>query len=551
MAATSADDLRQPKIEIFVRCSNLVNMDVFTKSDPVCVLYTKRRGVWTEFGRTEMINDNLNPRFSKTFVVDYYFDELQPLKFEVYDIDDESKADWASQDFIGQTEVMLSSIILEQREFTSDLKLPSDSKKQRGQIHLKAEEVEESKDTLWFDVMGVHLENKCSFLGSLLWNSSAFLEVTRQNEDRSEVIVYKTEVVMNSSEPHWKTFTVDSWKLCNDDYQRTVKFTCKHWKRYDEAVIIGSAVLSVSSLLNQKNFSVELISSGGQKGCGTLLFQSVWPVPNFTFVDYLKGGCGISVLAAIDFTSSNGHPSQPYSLHYNSSVPNEYWEAISSVCTILAHYDSDQRFPVWGFGGKLAGEKSVSHCFPLSGNMFSPEVHGVEGILQAYRQSLDHVELCGPTLFGPILEAALNYVQSEPVTQDNQNYNIFLIVTDGVIHDMQKAIDSIVTASKEALSIIIVGVGDADFTQMETLDADTVPLVNSGGETMCRDIVQFVGFRELRRNIGRDFSLAREVLDEVPGQLVSFMKLKGISPRDPQYRHTSPGDSSAPPFDSR
>ena len=42
--------------------------------------------------------------------------------------------------------------------------------------------------------------------------------------------------------------------------------------------------------------------------------------------------------------------------------------------------------------------------------------------------------------------------------------------------DQQKTVDEIVAASGLPLSIIIVGVGNADFTQMEELDADKKPL---------------------------------------------------------------------------
>ena len=45
------------------------------------------------------------------------------------------------------------------------------------------------------------------------------------------------------------------------------------------------------------------------------------------------------------------------------------------------------------------------------------------------------------------------------------------------------------------LSIIIIGIGNEDFKKMEILDADDVPLVSSWGETMKRDIVQFVPFK--------------------------------------------------------
>ena len=52
--------------------------------------------------------------------------------------------------------------------------------------------------------------------------------------------------------------------------------------------------------------------------------------------------------------------------------------AIKSVATILADYDSDQRFPAFGFGAKSPRFGGVSHCFPLNFNPSAPEVIGVQ-----------------------------------------------------------------------------------------------------------------------------------------------------------------------------
>ena len=50
-------------------------MDLLSKSDPFCVVYYRdtKTGVWSEMGRTETIMDNLNPDFTKQFVMDYFF----------------------------------------------------------------------------------------------------------------------------------------------------------------------------------------------------------------------------------------------------------------------------------------------------------------------------------------------------------------------------------------------------------------------------------------------------------------------------------------------
>lgn len=71
-------------------------------------------------------------------------------------------------------------------------------------------------------------------------------------------------------------------------------------------------------------------------------------------------------------------------------------------------------------------------------------------------------------------------------------YQILLILTDGIIHDMPETKNLIVECAKYPLSIIIVGIGNADFSNMVVLDGDDVRLRNTKGEAAVRDIVQFV-----------------------------------------------------------
>ena len=87
-----------------------------------------------------------------------------------------------------------------------------------------------------------------------------------------------------------------------------------------------------------------------------------------------------------------------------------------------------------------------------------------------------------------------------------------LLLTDGTIHDMPATKDLIYQLSELPCSIIIVGVGNADFDAMEELDGDDGPLRNSAGQAVARDIVQFV---EFNKAMARG-NLAEQVLQEVP-----------------------------------
>eukprot|EP00492_Amphilonche_elongata_P002684 TRINITY_DN295_c0_g1_i2.p1 TRINITY_DN295_c0_g1~~TRINITY_DN295_c0_g1_i2.p1 ORF type:complete len:196 (-),score=34.24 TRINITY_DN295_c0_g1_i2:199-786(-) len=117
----------------------------------------------------------------------------------------------------------------------------------------------------------------------------------------------------------------------------------------------------------------------------------------------------------------------------------------------------------------------------------------------------------------------------QPGDPNRVNYQILLILTDGVINDAQQTIDAIVQASGLPLSVIIVGIGGADFTQMEVLDGDDGVLRNSRGQKAMGDIVQFVPFRNFERL--PPGALAEETLKEVPDQFLSFMRRNKIDPK--------------------
>ena len=247
-------------------------------------------------------------------------------------------------------------------------------------------------------------------------------------------------------------------------------------------------------------------------------------------LDFIQGGCEMNLVVAIDFTASNGDPKLATSLHYRNPLsPNEYIKAIKAIGEVLSQYDSDQRFPCFGFGASV--NRVVSHCFPLNGNEANPEVHGVQGVLDAYADILNKVTLQGPTNFAQIIRKAASYATQ--CSQQDQRYVILLIITDGEISDMNATVNEIVAASVLPLSIVIVGVGNANFQKMDILDADDEPLISSNGKKMARDIVQFVPFRDFRN--AHYSKIAEVTLQEIPDQVLGYFKSMRITPNPRQY----------------
>ncbi|KAH0619474.1 hypothetical protein JD844_000129 [Phrynosoma platyrhinos] len=383
------------KVELSVCGQNLLDRDVTSKSDPFCVLFMEVNGKWTEIDRTETAVNNLNPAFSKKFIIDYRFEEVQKLKFALFD-QDKSSMQLYEHDFLG--------------------------------------------------------EFSCTLGSDLFGKSDPFLEFYKPGDDGKWMLVHRTEVIKYTLDPVWKPFTVPLISLCDGDVEKHIKveFECinpkkqKKKRSYKNSGIIIVKSCKVNALYVNTCFSYRKL-----KYHQRLFLPGLHP-----------WGLPVNVYA------SNGNPRDPTSLHYiNPMGTNEYLSAIWAVGQIIQDYDT------------------FLMNLPLTSTP--------------------------PTLF------ALQYF-------------ILLIITDGVISDMDETRHAIVQASKLPMSIIIVGVGNADFAAMEFLDADNRMLRSYTGEEAMRDIVQFVPFREFRS--APKETLAKAVLAELPQQVVQYFKQQNLPP---------------------
>uniref|UniRef100_G3PT76 Copine VII n=1 Tax=Gasterosteus aculeatus TaxID=69293 RepID=G3PT76_GASAC len=441
------------KVELRVSCKALLDRDTLNKSDPCVILMVQTNGQWTELDRTEVIKSNLHPVFAKVFSWDYYFEEVQKLRFEVYDIHGTHSIGTRDDDFLGGVECTLGQIVAQKR-MVKPLLLKYGKYAGKSTITVHAEEISGNNGYVELSFCAKKLDDK-----DLFSKSDPFLEIYRINDDETEQLVHRTEVIKNNLNPVWEPFKVSLISLCSCDEERKLK-------------------------------------------------------------------------VAIDFTASNGDPRNSCSLHYiNPYQPNEYLKALIAVGEICQDYDSDKRFSALGFGARIPPNYEVSHDFAINFNPEDDECEEIQGVVEAYQNCLPKIQLYGPTNVSPIINRIAKLAAGDGNIKDASRYHILLILTDGVVTDMADTREAIVRASYQPLSIIIVGVGNADFTDMQILDGDDGVLRSPKGEPVLRDIVQFVPFRDFKT--ASPAALAKCVLAEVPKQVVEYYSHKAISPMCP------------------
>ncbi|MBN3287034.1 CPNE3 protein, partial [Polyodon spathula] len=526
----------------------------------------------SQVGRTEQVKNCLNPQFAKKFVIDYYFELVQKLKFGVYDIDNKT-IDLSDDDFLGEIECTVGQIciiifrFLKRHDTTLEalsviccyyivyclyctisllyyfaiiLKILCCIILSLIEFYysfssITAEEIKDNR-VVNFEMEARKLDNK-DFFGK----SDPYLEFYKQT-DRGWQLAHRTEVIKNNLNPVWKPFKIPLQSLCNGDLEKPIKVECYDYDDDGSHDLIGIFETNLSKLQEASRTTpaeFECINMKKKqkkkhyKNSGVVIVKSCQVVKEYTFLDYIMGGCQINFTVGIDFTGSNGDPQSPQSLHYISPQGfNEYLMAIWSVGLVIQDYDSDKMFPAFGFGAQIPPSWQVSHEFPLNFNPANPFCAGIQGVVDAYRVCLPQVKLYGPTNFSPIINHVAKFAteaaQQNSAAKAATQYFVLLIITDGVITDLDETRNAIVNASRLPMSVIIVGVGGADFSAMEFLDGDDGTLRSPTGQPAIRDIVQFVPFRKFQ-NAPKE-ALAQCVLAELPQQVTSYFSMTKLQP---------------------
>jgi len=244
-------------VKLHVSASDLPKMDLFSKSDPMCVLYTKAGdNSWMEIGRTESIKNNHNPMWNKTFNIDFLGEEVkQVIKFEVYDADSSTQT-LKKQDFMGMIEVDLAEIVNDNK-FSRALK--GLSKSSKASLSVNAERLK----TVTMQMSGINLKDMDTFS-----KSDPFFALKCKDPYGYFKAAYTSEKIENNLNPRWKRFSIVDSELCKGDYRRPLKIMVFDWDSSGNHDLIGECDVTLEGLLSafQRGSQLDLIHPKKKKG---------------------------------------------------------------------------------------------------------------------------------------------------------------------------------------------------------------------------------------------------------------------------------------------
>jgi Ca2+-dependent lipid-binding protein len=227
------------RVELTIKCNGLRDKDIMSKSDPMVVVSKlNSSNQWVEVGRTEIVANNLNPVFMRRVVTSYHFEDVQKLRFDIYDVDSSFKTsdprniDIKKQDTLGSSEALLGDI-LRQPGSTWTGTLSEKGKTVRGNITVQAEQLANSNVDIWMKLRCANLQNIETF-----GNIEPFIRISRLREDGSYSAVYKTEVKKGKN-PVFQEISAPLLQLSNGDMFRPLKFEVVDYERSGKHRVLG------------------------------------------------------------------------------------------------------------------------------------------------------------------------------------------------------------------------------------------------------------------------------------------------------------------------
>jgi hypothetical protein len=545
-----------------------------------------------KLGETEVIRQSRNPQWTRTVLLDYEYGSTLFFTVHVLQVrgSHSPRHKGKNSNSTGDETRNLGSALFEVGDILGTRHATKVKRLRDGGCvwcHLEPVVANNINRIVHLKVVARNLETTAGRFRKTMFHRDpdTVLEIAKRPDDISLhawVTVYRSQPVLNSSNPEWDAVKMNLGTFCEGTLDRHIRLSIKSVTKGHADELIGMTETTLNHLImavqRQSMNSISLVSgseefgqesncSGGhelllQRGierknsrmmteCGILkVLQAEILSPQDIsehesiervnvnvvaqekavevidvgsvsvpiarrFDGYMNSSCQIGFCVAIDFTSSNGDPRKEDSLHYQSNDSlNDYEETITAIGEALDDYSQRKDYSVWGFGAKFGGQ--VRHIFQCGATR---TVNGVAGIITAYKSMFQNdLIMSGPTDFRSVIQAAAVQARNNHLsaTETCVLYTVLLVITDGIMENLQETQHKLASYSEMPLSVVFVGVGRSDFGKMHQLC----------GVSGRRCNTTFVDFRRHQHDPS---ALGEAALKNVPAQLCAYMDMRGFS----------------------
>ena len=101
------------QLELNLSLRNIPKMDLLSPSDPFIIVKMKDevKNRWNVVGKTDIIWDNPNPDFSKDIRINYMFEEIQTVRLDIWDANEQQTKDLSKLNTVYMFILALNTLI--------------------------------------------------------------------------------------------------------------------------------------------------------------------------------------------------------------------------------------------------------------------------------------------------------------------------------------------------------------------------------------------------------------------------------------------------------
>jgi len=364
-------------------------------------------------------------------------------------------------------------------------------------------------------------------------------------EFQLEKEIFETEKIKNDANNTHIDFSKTF--ICNFDFRKNQFFVLKltRWKdktHFNVQILGETYKISLSNLVTSKNSTFTCLANNKLANSEKITIKVENPNysqqkenKQFTFFDYIKAGIEMKSIIGIDFTQGSEHGIDEKN--------NQYLQTIAEFREIMYSYMRD--FDVYGYGAKFSDTNQNEDYFNINLKDKSP-LHGYTNIEIAYKECFKKINYLDNDSLSPLLK---NIRQIIFKNYNPENYFIFLLLISNPPkrEDIKKCIDAFIENTYLPLSVVVIGIGDKDFKDIQNLFSNKHKYSSKEIEKM-RSNVSFCPLKDF--NFKYDLALS-ECLKEIPKQMVEYFKNNMTSPDDISSKNLSNIKNSIKLLDSK
>ena len=496
------------EIQLIFCARKLENVDgIFDKSDPQATLYEQLPETrWAEVGKTELIQNDLNPNFSLPVILNYTPEKNQVVRVDINDLDD------GKPTLIGGLTTELKVILEADQKEGFTAKLMNKKNKPTGLINIKYSIIEKFIPDYVFNVKAAKIENTEWFSKSdpFLTFSRPMKHYAKENANKIPkngwILVHRTNHFADNLNPDFEPFEFSSARFCYSDLDCLIKLQIWDYSKKGNHELISTGDFTLRQIVSGKIKQIKTFNASGN-AAGTIIVESLTKI-QASLGSIVETGIELDFVFGVDFSGSNGRRDDAHHRHRIVEADGEagdgektvemnvYQKLLKVFEDLLKSSHTGGRLEAYAFGCRSPSKGFFSpyELIPLGENQ--GVIDGYGAFLGSYNNSAGHLEPAGPTTFTGVLQKAIENAYKSRERGATKKYNLVVYITDGCPVDEDEFIDALIEASTLPISVIFVGVGEANFGDLIAIAEAVEILEGSTGAKLARNMSKFCHYPE-------------------------------------------------------